>query len=284
MLWIFIEKIHHIYLVFEYCITHHQQKCLYITSKFTPNECCILYITRYNPPMDQIDVLKYPVITIDGPSGTGKGTVCQLLAHKLAWNYLDSGAIYRVLAFAVQTQGYSSTDADKICEIARNLKFNFTYNEESQSYKIIYNNHDVSLEVRTETCASLASKVSAIPEVRKLLVAVQRNFCQEPGLITDGRDMGTIIFPQAELKFFLDATPEIRAKRRFKQLQQQGINVNLAQILAEVTERDQRDRNRQVAPLVPASDAILIDTSDLSVNEVLEQVLAVIEQKALAVG
>ncbi len=220
-----------------------------------------------------------PVITIDGPGGTGKGTLCQKIAHELGWHFLDSGVIYRVLALAALQNG-TALDDEKILEnMALELDIKFQSKEIGDPLRIILNGQDVTEAVRSETCGDAASKISAFPLVRLALLNRQRAFRKEPGLVTDGRDMGTLIFPDADLKFFLTATPEERARRRYNQLKQQGIHVSLHEVLDSLRKRDERDENRAVAPLRPAPDAIIIDTSDLSIDQAFVELMAIIDAK-----
>ena len=222
------------------------------------------------------EIKEAPVITIDGPSGAGKGTVSQLLAQQLGWYFLDSGALYRVLALAALKQGIDMQDVPALTQLAMNLDVAF-------NAQIILDDVDVTQEIRSETCSIAASKVAAIPEVRQALLQRQRDFRQFPGLVADGRDMGGWVFPEARCKFFLTASAEERAKRRWQQLQEQGINVSLHDILQDLRERDARDARRKVSPLKPAKDAIIIDTTDVSIDEVLQQILTVVE-KGLSVS
>lgn len=214
-----------------------------------------------------------PVITIDGPSGTGKGTIAQKLAQSLGWHFLDSGALYRVLALAAEKHGIDLRDAKTLEILAGNLDVQFSpHDNECFPPLVIFEGEEVTLAIRTETCGSKASIVAAIPEVRKALLERQRAFREKPGLIAEGRDMGTIVFPDAFLKIYLDASLEERAKRRALQLKGLGENASLSHILAELKERDARDRNREVAPLIPAKDAVIIDTSQLDIESVLERI------------
>jgi cytidylate kinase len=208
-----------------------------------------------------------PIITIDGPSGSGKGTVAGLLAERLGWRVLDSGALYRLVGLAVERAGIDFENADKISEIARNLDVRF------EAGKVSMAGEDVSLAIRSERAGNNASKVAALPAVRQALLDWQRAQAGAPGLVADGRDMGTVVFPQAPVKIFLDASAEERAKRRYKQLMEKGLTANLANLTAEIRERDERDRNRAVAPLRPAEDAVVIDSTSLSIEAVLECVL-----------
>ena len=180
-----------------------------------------------------------PVITVDGPSGTGKGTICLLLAQKLKWHFLDSGSIYRVLAYAVTQQHVDETDTTSLVQLAKDLPLRFVQNQDRQ---LIYlNDQEIGREIRQEWCGQYASKIAALPEVRGALLQRQRAFAMWPGLVTDGRDMGTIVFPQATLKFFLDATTEARAQRRYLQLKKTENNVSLAEVIDELVKRDARD-------------------------------------------
>ncbi|KTD60510.1 (d)CMP kinase [Legionella shakespearei] len=218
---------------------------------------------------------RVPVITLDGPSGTGKGTLCHLLAKHLGWNMLDSGAIYRVLAYAVRKNGINPDNMDnmeQLTQLALNLNLRFESSAENET-QVILDDEDVSQHIRSEQCGQDASKIAAIPEVRQALLERQRNFAQPPGLVTDGRDMGTVVFPDAVLKVFLYATSEERANRRYLQLKDSGINVSLAQVVEELVKRDTRDTARTHAPLKPAEDAVKIDTTGLTIVQVYQNVL-----------
>jgi CMP/dCMP kinase len=216
-----------------------------------------------------------PVIAIDGPSGSGKGTISQLLAQKLGWHFLDSGALYRVLALAVQQQTISIDNPEIIELLALQLDVKFEPQHIGMMPRVILEGDDVTDDIRSEICGNLASKIAVFPAVRKALLERQRAFRMLPGLVADGRDMGTVVFKDAALKIFLQATDEERAKRRYRQLQENGINVSLEDVLAELKDRDDRDKTRSASPLVPAEDAIIIDTTGLSIEQVIAKILAI---------
>jgi cytidylate kinase len=207
------------------------------------------------------------VITIDGPSGSGKGTLAIRVAETLGWRLLDSGAIYRVLGLAVERAGISFENVDKVVDLARNLQLSFSQG------KVFLSEEDVSDAIRTETAGNSASKVAAIPQVRQALLDWQQGYAKAPGLVADGRDMGTVVFPAAEVKIFLTASVEERALRRYKQLKEKGLGVNLAELTDEIKERDERDSGRAVAPLRAASDAWRLDSTQFSADQVYQQVM-----------
>ena len=219
-----------------------------------------------------------PVITVDGPSGCGKGTLSVLLAKKLGWHLLDSGALYRVLSLAAKLHAVTLDNHSALEVLGEHLDVRFEFDETTNTIHAVLEGQDVTQELRTESCGSDASKIAAISGVRKALFERQRAFLDAPGLIADGRDMGTVIFPEAKLKLFLDADPKIRAKRRFNQLQAMGVSANLDDLFLEISQRDIRDRQRPISPLVPAEDAIIIDTSNLSIEQVVSQSMALVKQ------
>ncbi len=215
-----------------------------------------------------------PVLTVDGPSGTGKGTLCQKLAERLGWRFLDSGAIYRALALKALEEGIDLGAEQALAECAETLALIFALDHARGQIKTLLDGRDVSAAIRTEECSAAASKIAALPLVRAALLDRQRAFRQEPGLVADGRDMGTVVFPDARYKVFLTASQEERARRRHKQLKEKGNSVTLPQLLADIVERDKRDCERSVAPLQPARDAVVIDTTKLAIDEVERRVLA----------
>jgi cytidylate kinase len=214
-----------------------------------------------------------PVLTIDGPSGAGKGTVSRLLAKKLGWHYLDSGSIYRSLAIALLQQSVDLADEAAVIKVAQTLQLAFECGDE---LIVKLNGADITAQLGLETTGNSASIVAALPEVRQILLQKQRDFRQSPGLVADGRDMGTVIFPDAENKVFLTASVEKRADRRYKQLKEKGIDANLARLTDEIEERDRRDSERATAPLSMANGALFIDSSDMTIDAVINEVLKLI--------
>ena len=218
-----------------------------------------------------------PVLTIDGPSGVGKGTVARVIANNLNWHILDSGAIYRSLALAVTIKNISLDNLDKLLELSSELDLRFETNNKTNHLSIYLDNIEVSAQLRTEKIAAIASKLAMIGPLRDSLLIRQKKFKMLPGLVADGRDMGTVVFSDAPFKVFLTANVEERAKRRLKQLHEQGITGNISQTLDEVKKRDERDVSRKYSPLKPAKDALIIDTSDLDINEVIAKVMALVK-------
>jgi cytidylate kinase len=218
-----------------------------------------------------------PIITVDGPSGSGKGTLCQLLAAKLGWHILDSGAIYRVLALAAINHNVELDDEAGLSAIAADLDVRFVPTDEG--LQVILEGENVSRAIRTEEAGFAASKSAIFPAVRAALMQRQRDFRVAPGLIADGRDMGTVVFTDAGVKIFLDASAEERAIRRFNQLQDKGFDVSMTPLLEEIKKRDHQDRNRLIAPLKAADDALVIDSTSLSIENVVAEVLAFAEGK-----
>jgi cytidylate kinase len=225
--------------------------------------------------------MSLPVITIDGASGTGKGTVTHIIAKKLGWHILDSGVLYRVLALAAQHNQISLTDEATLAPLAENLDVRFVETEIGKPLSIFLEKQDVTNIIRTETVGNAASKVAAFPSVRTALLNRQRAFRMSPGLVADGRDMGTVIFTDAIVKIFLTASPEERASRRYNQLNAQGIHVNLSALVEELRERDKRDQERAVAPLKPAPDAIIIDTDPLTIEQVVARIMIEVTRKGI---
>ena len=212
------------------------------------------------------------VITIDGPSGSGKGTISRLLANKLGWHFLDSGALYRLVGLAARRHTIDFADEQGLATLAAHLDVEFVSDDEGLETRIYLEGEDVTAVIRSEECGNDASRVAAVQAVRDALFERQRAFLRPPGLVADGRDMGTVIFPVARLKIFLTASLEERASRRYKQLKEKGLDANLSALLDELAKRDERDKNRSAAPLVAANDAVTIDTSDLCIDEVVAEV------------
>lgn len=218
-----------------------------------------------------------PVIAVDGPGGAGKGELCIRLSRKYGFSLLDSGAIYRVLAYAALKKGIALDDTVSLVALAKSL--NLEFKEENNAVAIILDNENVSKFIRNEETGSAASKVAVISEVRAALLQRQRDFRVAPGLVADGRDMGTVVFPDAQAKIFLDASAEERARRRVLQLEGRGVKADYQKILGEIKERDDRDRNRATAPLKPAPDALVLDSSHLSIEEVVDTAVKFVESK-----
>ena len=218
-----------------------------------------------------------PVLTIDGPSGVGKGTVANIIAHELDWNLLDSGAIYRAFALAALKRNIQVDNTDELLDLAASLNLKFESDPGRNKLSIYLDNIEVSSELRTEKTAELASKFAMIGSLREALLIRQREFKKPPGLVADGRDMGTVVFIDASFKVFLTANVQERARRRLKQLQNKGIAGILSQTLDEVTKRDERDASRKHSPLKPSKDALIIDTSNLTINEVVAKVMALVK-------
>lgn len=223
--------------------------------------------TKNNPD------LSAPVITIDGPGGSGKGTISILLARSLGWHFLDSGALYRILAWAALEEKIDLTDENTLAFKAKTLKIQF------DDAGIWCEGVQVKTLIRTESCGNAASKIAVLPKVREALLEAQRAFRKLPGLVADGRDMGTIVFKDAFLKIYLEASSKERAKRRYLELKERAQNVTLQSLLTEIEERDKRDKERETAPLKPAEDAVVIDTTTLGVEEVFEKVLTLAKNR-----
>ena len=224
-----------------------------------------------------------PVLTIDGPSGSGKGTVSRAAAQRLGWHFLDSGALYRAAGLAARRHGLGFDDVNRLAELALTLDIEFV-ERPGDDPEVRVDGVEVGRELRTEEVGALASSIAAVPAVRAALVDRQRAFRRAPGLVADGRDMGTVIFPDAHAKVYLIATAAARAERRHKQLKQKGLDVRLTDLLQEIESRDARDAARTVAPLRPAADAIVIDSTGLSVDEVVTRVLDVVANAAMPCG
>ena len=228
-------------------------------------------------------MLKYtPIVTVDGPGGSGKGTICYMLAKELGWHLLDSGALYRVLAHSAELHGVELDNEEALEVLAAHLDVQFTPDQDTPVCQVILEGENVSHAIRTEQCGTNASKVAAFPAVRDALLGRQRAFCEKPGLVADGRDMGTVVFALAPLKVFLTASAEERAKRRYNQLKEKGFDGSLRELLEDIRARDARDANRSVSPLIPADDAIILDSTSMSIEEVFNKVLSEVKNRALA--
>jgi cytidylate kinase len=221
-----------------------------------------------------------PVIAIDGPGGSGKGTIAMRLANHLGWHLLDSGALYRLVAVAALDRGIEANDGAALAELAASLDAEFSVAHGGMV--VFLEGRDITARLRSEEVSAFSSEAAAFPGVRAALVGLQRGFRKPPGLIADGRDMGTVIFPDARLKIFLTASAETRAERRHKQLKEKGENVNLPRLFREIKKRDERDRSRAVSPLIPAPDAHLIDSTELSIDEVVHKVLNLLKESDIS--
>ena len=222
---------------------------------------------------------RIPVLTIDGPSGSGKGTVSRRIARQLGWHFLDSGAIYRSLAIAALRAGVPLDNFEAVAGLALSMDLSFTAEDPSS---ILLDGSDIADEIGTEACGDAASRIASSPVVRQALLEKQRGFRHAPGLVADGRDMGTVVFEDAFCKVFLTASAESRAIRRYKQLKDKGLDVNLPRLTREIEERDRRDRERPISPLVMAEGAFLIDSTDLTIEQVIGQVMDSLRRCGLA--
>lgn len=222
-----------------------------------------------------------PVVAIDGSSGSGKGTIALRVAQMLGWCVLDSGIVYRAIAWALLYYNVSLSNTNALARLLKRVQIGIGHHQSNKQLKVSCDGHDVTRGIRSEKCGIMASKASALPLVRSAVLQYQRDFRRRPGLVADGRDMGTVVFPDASLKFFFDADPVARAYRRHKQLQEQGINVSLRGIRKDLEERDSRDISRSIAPTKPASDSVMIDTTDLSADEVFALVMSYVKQRGL---
>ena len=220
------------------------------------------------------------VLTIDGPGGAGKGTVCQLVAKQLGWHLLDSGALYRLTALAASKHGVALDNEDSVAVLAKHLDVQFIPQDEGLVHTIL-EGEDVSTDIRTEQVGSMASKVASLPAVRQALLERQRDFAQAPGVVADGRDMGTVVFPDAPVKIYLTASAEERAKRRFLQMQEKGVDSDIEEILRDIQERDDRDMNREIAPLKPAVDSLVVESTNMSIDQVLDVVMTELKRANL---
>jgi len=221
------------------------------------------------------------IVAIDGPGGSGKGTIGQMIAGHYHWHYLDSGALYRVFAYAAEKRGIASTDTGALKELINQISIRFIPTDDGGS-DVVLDGENVTALVRSEKAGKLASGYAAVPEVREILLELQKRSAVPPGLVADGRDMGTVVFPQAQVKIFLTASAGSRAKRRYKQLNLKGFNVNLTRLVEDIQHRDRQDANRKHSPLVPADDAIILDTTSMAIDDVFRRVVSIIDEKVAA--
>lgn len=230
-----------------------------------------------------VDQMFNKVVTIDGPSAVGKGTASRHLAYRLGWNLLDSGALYRIVAYIANEKGVSFECVSQLVEIAQNLKVDFVVHV-NKPCEIIYQGLNIASDIRSLSCGQAASTIAVIVPLREALLGFQRSLVSKDGLVADGRDMGSVVFPSAPLKFFLTASAEVRAHRRFKELRQAGSSDTIGHILRQIETRDQRDRDRKVSPLIAASDAIVLDTSDLAIEDVVQKMMVEVQRCGLAIN